>query len=529
MGEERRITDLTAISAFRSNDYIAVDNASEEQTKKLPASVITDEFSAIENVYGAKNLIPYPCNQFSRSSNGITFTDNGDGTVTANGTATADASYNISQRYGVSGGSFSLKNGNYLLSGCEGGSNTTFFIQAGVTKNNVFSLLNKNYDGDTAITVDGDDNSNDSANISVQIVIRSGQTFTNKVFKPMIRLASIQDDTYVPYVPTNKELMSCKLNGELGAKNLLPYPYYHTTKTENGLTITDNGDGTVAITGTATSETTFYLNRTNIGAILGKGTYVLSGCPTDGNRESGYFLEISGRATSADSWTVFTTDIGEGATFTITEAMLNWGDIHVFIRVRSGKAISSAITFKPMIRRIEDTDNTWQPYAKTNKDLTDTFKNQVANKEDEYSPSKDYKVGEHCIQNNVLYKCITPCSPASWAVNQNCFEDTTLTKAVTDLNNDLSKLQISTFGAAINISNYNSTAYTCPCDGYVYIITANVLVGTYVQAEINGKINFRVKGNGSQIGVDSLFVKKGMNIKISGSGGGTAYFYPLST
>lgn len=164
------------------------------------------EIADIVNVYGAKNLIPYPCNSGSRTNNGITFTDNGDGTVTANGTATADVSYNISQRYGVSGGLFSLKNGNYLLSGCEGGSNTTFFIQAGVTKNNVFSLLNKNYDGDTAITVDGDDNSNDSANIAVQIVVRSGQTLTNKVFKPMIRLASIQDNTWVPYAKTNKKL-----------------------------------------------------------------------------------------------------------------------------------------------------------------------------------------------------------------------------------------------------------------------------------------------------------------------------------
>lgn len=48
MGEERRITDLTAISAFRANDYIAVDNASEAQTKKLPASAITGAISAAQ-------------------------------------------------------------------------------------------------------------------------------------------------------------------------------------------------------------------------------------------------------------------------------------------------------------------------------------------------------------------------------------------------------------------------------------------------------------------------------------------------
>lgn len=48
MGEERRITDLTEISAFRANDYIAVDNASEAQTKKLPATVITNPITAAQ-------------------------------------------------------------------------------------------------------------------------------------------------------------------------------------------------------------------------------------------------------------------------------------------------------------------------------------------------------------------------------------------------------------------------------------------------------------------------------------------------
>jgi hypothetical protein len=59
---------------------------------------------------------------------------------------------------------------------------------------------------------------------------------------------------------------------------------------------------------------------------------------------------------------------------------------------------------------------------------------------DAYSPSKAYKVGEHCIYNNVLYKCITACSAASWSTNKNCFTKTTLTTAVTELNSDLADL-----------------------------------------------------------------------------------------
>lgn len=55
---------------------------------------------------------------------------------------------------------------------------------------------------------------------------------------------------------------------------------------------------------------------------------------------------------------------------------------------------------------------------------------KVASNDDEYSSSKNYAVGEHCIYNNKLYKCITACSAASWNVNQNCFSDTTLTREI---------------------------------------------------------------------------------------------------
>ena len=44
-------------------------------------------------------------------------------------------------------------------------------------------------------------------------------------------------------------------------KNLLPYPYSDTTKTVNGITFTDNGDGSVTISGTASDNAYFYLRR----------------------------------------------------------------------------------------------------------------------------------------------------------------------------------------------------------------------------------------------------------------------------
>lgn len=62
--------------------------------------------------------------------------------------------------------------------------------------------------------------------------------------------------SYTPYI-TDFSGVTLKRYG----KNLLPYPYSDTTKTVNGITFTDNGDGSVTISGTATGGAYFYLQR----------------------------------------------------------------------------------------------------------------------------------------------------------------------------------------------------------------------------------------------------------------------------
>ena len=60
---------------------------------------------------------------------------------------------------------------------------------------------------------------------------------------------------------------------------------------------------------------------------------------------------------------------------------------------------------------------------------------------DAYSSSKAYAVGDLCIHDDVVYKCITACSAAAWSVNQNCFEPTTLTDEVSTLKDALNDKQ----------------------------------------------------------------------------------------
>lgn len=170
----------------------------------------------------------------------------------------------------------------------------------------------------------------------------------------------------------NKEIADIvKANGVLGAKNLIPYPYYETTKTASGITFTDNGDGTITANGTATGRAVFYC-RYRDKLKLKAGRYTLSGFPvmaladtTDVQLEVGYvdannkwhFLGKIGDNTTVDPITITITD-------TISQYL-----IEIDIVVRVNKVVSN-LTFKPMLRLAEDTDDTYQPYAMTNYELT---------------------------------------------------------------------------------------------------------------------------------------------------------------
>lgn len=64
-------------------------------------------------------------------------------------------------------------------------------------------------------------------------------------------------------------------------KNLLSYPYHETTKTENGITFTDNGDGTITVNGTATAavEFNFTAQNPNFNWLENNTYYYFSGSP----------------------------------------------------------------------------------------------------------------------------------------------------------------------------------------------------------------------------------------------------------
>ena len=137
-------------------------------------------------------------------------------------------------------------------------------------------------------------------------------------------------------------------------KNKLPYPYTQTTRTENGVTFTDNGDGTVKVNGTATANTVFYLAPSAEGALgfLPTGSYIVNGCPSGGGTST---YEIQMRING--TWF----DVGSAET-QINYVNGGGGADTCRIRVLSGQTVNNLV-FKPMIRLASETDATYEPYS----------------------------------------------------------------------------------------------------------------------------------------------------------------------
>ena len=163
----------------------------------------------------------------------------------------------------------------------------------------------------------------------------------------------------IKYVNTNSNIITSStvqgaidhvdsILSNMKVENLIPYPYYETTVTKNGITFTDNGDGTITIEpGTATAQTDFSLVSVNTkdqsnGIYLENGEkYSLSGCPTGGSSST---FCIHTNYIENENWHSYGRDYGKGITFTG-----NGKKAAFIIRIFSGAVITEPITFKPML------------------------------------------------------------------------------------------------------------------------------------------------------------------------------------
>ena len=195
MLNEVRIIAETGVSDPKKGTAIAIKNTAElpfanlrlfgkttqngTPTPSNPAELVSVSPSTI--YVFKRNLLPVSGE--SKDWNGISFTVNSDGTVTANGTAT-DLSYMNFET--------PLPKGDYHVSGCPSGGNVTngYFVRVVST-------------GSGTDITEGDDTGNgftlhlaERKTVIFRVAIRKGVTVNNLVFKPMICLESVKDGAF---------------------------------------------------------------------------------------------------------------------------------------------------------------------------------------------------------------------------------------------------------------------------------------------------------------------------------------------
>lgn len=202
----------------------------------------------------SKNLIQYPYTETTKTQKGITFTDNGDGTITVNGTSTGIVTFTL--------GSVSLDNTkSYFLYGKNTSSNLPLRIQIGQA-----------WRADEGNGLAISQASSNTGTIILGVLKRS--TFDNVIIYPQLEEGSVATDYELN--TGIKEVLKVSYN----SRNLIPFPYFSNTITNNGVTYTVNANGSIKISGTANADNNsiFFIRSNTLPLTLKQGEqYTLSG------------------------------------------------------------------------------------------------------------------------------------------------------------------------------------------------------------------------------------------------------------
>ena len=215
--------------------------------------------SEIKNVEGVTNYLPYPYRDTTKTINGVTFIDNGDGSITVNGTATANASFKL---LGVDYKQVPLEHK---------------YITCGINSSQLVMRVINHSDGKYNILV-STSNTNKVAEVDLEtykegyyeLTVYSGNTINNVTVRPMI-IDNITETDFVPHgrwlqlKTTGKNKLY--LENKSGIKNGIIYTWEGTKLTLNG-TATANTNIYNFVSWSATNE--------NINRFIKPGTYTLS-------------------------------------------------------------------------------------------------------------------------------------------------------------------------------------------------------------------------------------------------------------
>lgn len=277
----------------------------------------------------------------TKTVNGVTFTVNSDGSITAKQTTTAPGNATIDVATNIT-----LNPGTYILTGDDeikksGYGEIRFYINGTI------------YAANTAHTFD------EEVTISaVRIFVWSGVNINgSKTIYPMLRYADITDDTYEPYKKTVDERLIQNKSDIAVNKSTLGYQRKNllkptSSKTRAGITYTVNQDGSVALTGTSTTGSSY--NYFSIPITLQPGKYKVNGMP-ETSKTNTYRVDLRANESGGTAYGYGAKEFEVEFTETTTA--------YYMIRIDgSYKNPLDGVTFYPMIRYADILDDTYEPY-----------------------------------------------------------------------------------------------------------------------------------------------------------------------
>ena len=165
------------------------------------------------------------------------------------------------------------------------------------------------------------------------------KTLCNLLFSNALRGSASGEAVRLTDVSPLEHTLTVKLK----SKNLLPFPYFHSSMTNQvGIAYTVNSDGTITANGTATGRSEFVLSANK--SDWASGNYVLSGCPSGGSADTYFLQTINGFS-----------DTGSGLKVNNTAELKR-----ISIIIKKGTTVSNLV-FKPQLE-LGTTPTAYTPY-----------------------------------------------------------------------------------------------------------------------------------------------------------------------
>ena len=198
-------------------------------------------------------------------------------------------------------------------------------------------------------------------------------------------VSETQNDTYEPYHASVEDYMLPQsVQNVMGAKNLLPLKianiksanssgsWSDNVYTLNGVTYTFSVDDAgyvneINVNGTASAFNGLLLENWTENNLVKDSDVFFSGCAVNGSSLS-YRTAIQFNTSKSDTGATTYMDLGEGVTVPTSSIVNPYYKVSLNI---NSNTVMSNVKFKPMLRLTSYSDDTYQPYAMTNRELTE--------------------------------------------------------------------------------------------------------------------------------------------------------------